>query len=150
MAQINSIRGYYSRKYGRSITEFFSTGSSSSCLPRTGVSSPNAADAVVDDDEASRWCSDRLSPLPETETSGSCLGSSGDDQLEDDEMALDDNEMALEQPESESAGSVPGNAAHPPSRVRGFLDVGDLVKGPKSLKSAIAHGLKMFLHRIST
>ena len=27
-----------------------------------------------------------------TETSGSCLGSSGDDQLEDDEMALDDNE----------------------------------------------------------
>ena len=87
----------------RSITEFFSTGSSSSCLPRTGVSSPNAADVVIDDDEASRQCSDRLSPLPETETSGSCLGSSGDDQLEDDEMALDDNEMALEQPESESA-----------------------------------------------
>ena len=86
----------------RSITEFFSTGSSSLCLPRTGVSSPNAADAVVDDDEASRQCSDRLSPLPETETSGSCLGSSGDDQLEDDEMALNDNEMALEQPESES------------------------------------------------
>ena len=52
-----------------SITEFFSTGSSSSCLPRTGVSSPNAADAVVDDDEASRQYSDcRLSPLPETET----------------------------------------------------------------------------------
>ena len=95
----------------RSITEFFSTGSSSSCLPRTGVSSPNAADAVVDDDEASRWCSDRLSPLPETETSGSCLGSSGNDQLEDDEMALDDSEMALKQLESESAGSVPGNAA---------------------------------------
>ena len=66
------------------------------CLPCTGVSSPNAADAVVDDDEVSRQCSDRLSPLPETETSGSCLGSSGDDQLEDDEMAL-------EQPESESA-----------------------------------------------
>ena len=66
---------------------------------------PNAADAVVDDDEASRQCSNRLSPLPETiETSGSCLGSS---QLKDDEMALDDNEMALEQPESESAGSVP-------------------------------------------
>ena len=58
-------------------------------------------DAVVDDDEASRQCNDRLSPLPETiETSGSCLGSSGDNQLEDDEMAL-------EQPESESAGSVP-------------------------------------------
>ena len=118
-------RGY------RSITEFFSTGSSSSCLPRTGVSSPNAADAIVDDDEATRQRSDRLSPLPETETSDFCLGSSGDDQLEDDEMALDDNEMALddnemalddnemalEQPESESAGSVPGNAAHPPSRV---------------------------------
>ena len=112
----------------RSITEFFSTVSSSSCLPCTGVSSLNAADAVVDDDEASRQCSDRLSPLPETETSGSCLGSSGDDQLEDDEMALDDNENALEQPESESPGSVLGNAAHPPSRVRGFLDVGDLVK----------------------
>ena len=78
----------------------------SSCLPRTGVSLPNAADAVVDDDEACRQCSNRLSPLPETiETSGSCLGSS---QLKDDEMALDDNEMALEQPESESAaGSVP-------------------------------------------
>ena len=45
-------------------------GSSSSCLPHTGVSSPNAAEAVVDDDEASRQCSDRLSPLPETETSG--------------------------------------------------------------------------------
>ena len=80
------------------------------CLPCTGVSSPNAADAVVDDDEVSRQCSDWLSLLPETETSGSCLGSSGDDQLEDDEMALDDNEMALddnemalEQPESESA-----------------------------------------------
>ena len=59
---------------------------------------------VVDHgDEASRLCSDRLSPLPETETSGSCLGSSGDDQLEDDEMALDDNEMALEQPKSEPA-----------------------------------------------
>ena len=112
----------------RSITEFFSTGSFSSCLPRTGVSSQNAANAVVDDDEASRQCSNRLSPLPETETSGSCLRSSDDDQLEDDEMALDDNEMALEQPESESAGSVPGNAAHPPSRVQGFLDVGDLVK----------------------
>ena len=41
----------------RSITEFFSTGSSGSCLPCTGVSSPNAADAVVDDDEASRQCS---------------------------------------------------------------------------------------------
>ena len=27
----------------------------------------------------------------------------GDDQLEDDEMALDDNEMTLKQPESESA-----------------------------------------------
>ena len=80
----------------RSITESFSTGSSSLCLPRTGVSSPNAADAVVDDDEVSRQCSNRLSPLPKTETSGSCLGSSGDDQLEDDEMAL-------EQPESESA-----------------------------------------------
>ena len=87
----------------RSITEFFSTGSSSLCLPHTGVSSPNAADAVIDDDEASRQCSDRLSPLPETETSGSCLGSSGNDQLEDDEMALNDNEMGLEQPESESA-----------------------------------------------
>ena len=124
----------------RSITEFFSTESSSSCLPRTGVSSPNAANVVINDDEANRQCSDRLSPLPETETSGSCLGSSSDDQLEDDEMAL-------EQPESESAGSVPGNAAHPPSRVRCFLDVGDLVKAPKS---AIAHGLKMFLHRIST
>ena len=134
--------------FHRSIAEFFSTGSSSSYLPCTGVSLPNAAYAVVDDDEANRQCSDRLSPLPETETSGSCLGSSGDDQLEDDEMALDDNERALEQPESESAGSVPGNAAHPPSRVRGFLDVGDhLVKAPKS---AIAHGLKMFLHRIST
>ena len=72
----------------RSITELFSTGSSSSCLPRAGVSSPNAADAVVDDDETSRQCSDWL---PETETSGSCLGSSGDDQLEDDEMALNDN-----------------------------------------------------------
>ena len=42
-------------------------------------------------------------------------------------MALDANEMALEQPESESAGSVPGNAAHPPSHVRGFLEVGDLM-----------------------
>ena len=60
---------------------------------------------VVNDDEASRQCSNRLSPLPETETSGSCQGSSGDDQLKDDEMALNDNEMALEQPESESAGS---------------------------------------------
>ena len=68
---------------------------------------------VVDDDEASRQFSDRLSLLPETETSGSYLGSSGNNQLEDDEMAL-------EQPESESAGSVPGNAAHPPSRVRSF------------------------------
>ena len=108
----------------RSITEFFSTVSSSLCLPHTGVSLPNAADAVVDDDEVSRqWCSNRLSPLPETKTSGSCLGSSGDNQLEDDEMALDDNEITLKQPESESAGSVPGNAAYPPSRVRGFLDV---------------------------
>ena len=75
----------------------FPLGLPGSCLPRTGVFSPNVADAVVDHgDEASRLCSDRLSPLPETETSGSCLGSSGDDQLEDDEMAL-------EQPESESA-----------------------------------------------
>ena len=101
----------------RSITEFFSTVSSSLCLPHTGVSLPNAADAVVDDDEVSRqWCSDWLSLLPESKTSGSCLGSSGDNQL-------DDNEMTLEQPESESAGSVPGNAAYPLSRVRGFLDV---------------------------
>ena len=77
----------------------FPLGLPGSCLPRTGVFSPNAADAVVDHgDKASRLCSDRLSPLPETETSGSCLGSSGDDQLEDDEMALVGNETALEQP----------------------------------------------------
>ena len=85
--------------------------------------------------------------MPDTEASGSFLGSSGDDQLEDDEIALDDIEMALELPESESAGSVPGNAAHPPSHVRGFLDVGDLVKAPKSTTVNV---LKMFLHRIST
>ena len=112
MSKHRCISGGY-----RSITEFFSTGSPSSCLPRTGVSLPNAADAVIDGDEASRQCSDQLSPLPETKTSGSCLGSSGNDQLKDDEMALDDNEMALEQPESESAGSVSENAAHTPSRV---------------------------------
>ena len=62
------------------------------CLALVFLQSLNAAYAVVDDDEANRQCSDRLSPLPETETSGSCLGSSGDDQLEDDEMALNDNE----------------------------------------------------------